>query len=392
MPSQGTYDVLKYARIKRVVKQIQDVRVTKPVLRFLQRTPIVPALDSELLARYVGHIKIADLVADDSPANVHTTGKMRFEGVTSPNIKHGVTMGQAQLNELYSLTEADFMDEDGTFRQWMRMTINGLMEGIDQRKESIIIAGMIDDFDYNRFGVVIEEGRFGMPSDLKVTVSPGWANVASPAVTDIWRIKRVGEERYGVNFNRMTLGSQAFQYLIQTTEFQTYVKQMGLISLTMPTGDQLLNVNNRRLFIQLAIPILGLDEIEIYTGRAWNQDQYGVWRSEPLLPLNKVIFTDTSDDNNRGSYDFSSGILTESIVNSVLRANGVAGGIIGGIDKPTRGPINYVTPTTFDANPAGLTWWGVDRGWFRRHRQQCSAVFDIGSVTEDFPITDIDLS
>lgn len=390
--STPTMDVLKYARIKRVVKAIQDTRITMPKLRFLGRTPIVPASDTELMARFVGRIKIADLVVDDSPANVHTTGKLNFEGITSPNIKHGVSMGQAQLNELYSLSEADFMDEDGIFRAWQRDTINGLLEGIDQRKESIIIAGMIDDFDYNRFGVVIDEGRFGMPSDLKVTPSPGWANPASPTVSDIWRIKRIGTERYGVDFNRMSLGSQAFQYLIISDEFQTYVKQMGLISIMMPVGDQLLNTDNVNLFTKLAAPILGLQEIEIYTGRAWNQDENGVWRSEPLLPLNRVIFTDTADDNNRGSYDFSSGILTESIVNGILRANGLNSGIIGGIPGPTRGPINYVTAATQDLNPPGVVWWGVDRGWFRRHRQQCSATFDIGSVTEDFSSYEITLS
>jgi len=386
----AAYDVLKFARIKRIVKAIQDQRVLKPELKFLRRTPIVPASDGELMARFVGRTQIADLISDDSPANVYTTGKLNFEGVVSPNIKHGVSMNQTQINELAQLSEEDIMDEDGVFRQYQRNTIMGLMDGIDHRREAIIIAGHIDDFDYNRFGIVISDGSFGMPPDLKITPAPGWANVNSPIVDDILRLKRIGRTRYGIEFDRMTLCSQAFQYVLANTQFQTYVKQMGGLSVNMPVADQVIPVDSMRRMKRLALEILELNDIEIYDSRYWSQNEAGLWTSTPLLPLNKVIFTATTNDNNPAVMDFSNGVVTESIVSTILGQSGQ--GIIGGMSSPQRGPVSYVTPANINLNPPGLVWWGVAKGWFRRHLQQLSAVFDIGAVTDDIPVSEISLS
>jgi len=46
------------------------VRLLPADLKFLARTPIIPAEDSEIMGRFTGYVTIADIIADDQSGRV----------------------------------------------------------------------------------------------------------------------------------------------------------------------------------------------------------------------------------------------------------------------------------------------------------------------------------
>lgn len=360
------------------MRGLQDVRNLPNQLSFLARTPIIDAVDGEIMARFVGRVQIADLVADDQKALVYQSGKMRFESYGIPNIKHGVNMTQEMLNQLDALAAGMTRDE-GIFTQWERNTQDGLLLGYRQRQEALIIAMHLDDLDYNRFGIKLAGVGWGMPSNLKVTLSGNarWTEHATAEpVNNVWNLKRVALTQWGQVFDRMTLGTQAFQEMIACTEFQnkarTYLAP-NVSYVNLPLDDTMMQKN-------IAMSVLGLKEIEIYDWRHWSQNEDGTLTSTAFWPIDKVGFTSTADDNNPMAYDFANGVATESIV-----ANLVPGGMIGNLGGLQRGPVSYVTG---EHNPPQVTYWVAGRGFPRKHLLQSSAVLDVGTITDTIPVSD----
>lgn len=374
-------EVFRVARVNRIMRAIQDEREIPKDLLFLRRTKVVPALEGELMARFTGRVQIADLVTDDSPANVYQTGKYIFEGYGVPNLKHGVSMGQEMLNEMSRMQQLDIDDPEGIIRQWERNTIQGILDGIRHRMEALIIAMHLDSFSYNRFGVIMNGVTWGKPADLKVTPSPAWTNTAATVVDTILHLQRVAKTRYGQMLDQMDMSTTAFNLMIATTQFQSYVRNFGLLSRFGVAADTPIPADNTSLMVQLALPILGLKAINLYDQRYWSQDEDGTWASAPFLPINKVILSSMSDNNNPAAYDFSNGIVTESLVSNLVDT-----GMVGKFMGPTRGPVSYVTPANHNLNPPGLTYWGVGRGFPRYHKLQASAVLTVGTFTDDIPV------
>lgn len=373
-------DVFKVARVNRIMRALQDEREIPGGLAFLRRTFVAPAADGEIMGRYTGRAHIADLVAEDAKALTYNLGKFTFETTEIPKLKLGVAMPESMIKELASMSQQDVDDPDGILRNWERTTQDAILLGLRQRQESIIIGMHLNGFNYDRLGIKTGDISWGMPSDLNITPSPSWetANTATP-VTDILELHRLARVRYGQVFDRMTLSLTAFNKLIAATEFQTYVKNFGLLG--QVPSEVLIPTANTDLMKRLALPILGLKEIEIYDERYWSTDEYGIQTSAPFLPINKVIFTSIADDNNPAAYDWANGIVTESRVASLI-----PGGLYGSFSAPTRGPVGYVTPADMQLNPPGLIYWGVARGFARKHRLQSSAVMTVGSFTDDIAV------
>jgi hypothetical protein len=86
------------------------------------------------------------------------------------------------------------------------------------------------------------------------------------------------------------------------------------------------------------------------------------------------VLTDSNNDNRDDVWDFANGIVTESIV-----ADLVDSAVIGNLGGPQYGPIAYATLANPTLNPPGLTYWGVARGFPRKHLLQSSAVLTVGT-------------
>lgn len=377
------YQILEAMRINRIMQALQDVRNLPQELKFLARTPAVPATDGEILARYINRIQIADIVADDERAVTYSSGKMKFETYNIPNLKHGRALTQEEINMLNSIQQLGGLpsNDDGIFSNFENTIIDGLLLGIRQRMEALIIAMQIDTLTYDRLGIK-NTGTpitWGMPSDLNVTPSVTWDTAATATpVSDVLTLKRLAQVRYGIQYNRITMSLAAFIYMVATTEFQTKSRMFlapNVSFVNLPT-------QNTQYMRTLAQNVLEVEELELYDARYWSQDSTGAIASAPFLPITKVILSDSRSDNNPQIMDWASAIVTESIVSSMMRSSMV--GRLGGIQ---RGPIAYATAPP-DLNPPNITYWGVARGFPRKHLLQATAVLTVGAFSDPISVVD----
>ncbi len=116
--------------------------------------------------------------------------------------------------------------------------------------------------------------------------------------------------------------------------------------------------------------ILGM-EVEIYDAKAWTQAEDGTISAAPYLPSGKVVLSDSNDDGTGMAIDFANGVVTESVVSSL-----VDGGMIGKFTGAEYGPVGYATGNP-DFNPPNLTQWAVARGWPRKHRLSSTAALTV---------------
>jgi hypothetical protein len=374
-------------RIAAMMKALQDVRLMPADLVWLGRTPLVPAVDGEIMGLFLGRVQIADLVADDQKAAVYSPGKFRTEKGNIPNLKVGQLLTQEQLNEFEAFTAAGGVpnDPDGIVSDMENGILDNLLLGVRQRKESICVARVLDGFSYDRLGIKMDNVTFGMPSDLKITVSVPWTDhVNAKPVTDILSAIEYADVRYGVKYNRLTLPLAAFREMIQCVEFQNSARMFLAPNVSFVN----LTIQNTKQMRDLAANVLGLEVIETYDGRYWSEDEDGTLTSSRYWPINKVALTSTASDNNRNVADFANGVPTEVTV-----SNMVPSGVIGRLPRGARGPIGYASA---EHNPPQITYWGVARGWSRKKLRQESAVLTVapaagaGAITDYIPVTEPD--
>ena len=370
-------DVLQSIRLTRIMRAIQDVRELPADLVFLGRTSVVPALDGEIMGRYVGRVQIADLVADDAQALTYVSGHMTLETTTVPNIKHGATLTQAWLNQLAAMRAGGATQGDGgIWSDYENQTEDSLLLGIRQRMEALIVAMACDSLSYDRFGITLSAVTWGMPADLKITVATAWTDAANATpVQDLLLAAREAQVRYGIVYRRVTLSLAAFLDMIATTEFQNQARMflapnVSFVNLVQANTDYMR---------QLAANVLGF-ELVIYDQRYWTQDETGARTSAAYLPINLVILDTPANDHDLTVTDFANGVVTESIVAGLLPNN-----IVGQVPANARGPISYATAPP-DLNPPNVQIWGVARGFPRKHLLQANAVLTVGNLVDPIPV------
>jgi len=371
----AAWQLLQATRVNTIMQALQDVRQLPADLKFLGRTAIVPAVDSEIMARFTGFVTIADLVADDQQAVTYQNSKLSYETTNIPNIKHGAAITQAMLNQLQSIMAGNTQDM-GLFSDYENRTIDGLLLGVRQRMEALLVAMAIDGLSYNRLGIIMTNVTWGMPADLKVTPATPWSTAGSATpVADLWAVRLTAQTRYGQTFDRATMSTAAFQYMIATTEFQNKARMYLAPNVSFTN----LNASDLTSMRALAQNVLGM-EIEIYDSRYWYQNPDGTLTSAPYLPIVKVVLSNSADDNKPGVLDFANGVTTESIISGLAETQ-----MVGGVGGPMRGPIAYATanPTL---NPPNITYWGVARGFPRKHVLQSQAVLTVGSFSDTIAV------
>lgn len=361
-------DMLAVKRVNAVMQELRDVRELPQSLLFLNRTPMVEAEDGEIMARFTGNVLAADIIGDGQKAVVRSTGKFTLETLKIPNFKHGEAFDQEKLNLLNRIASGIASGRDlGLFNDWKMRSIDGLLLGVRQRIEAVLVACAIDAYTYDRLGIKITGATWGMPSDLKVTVSPLWTSAATAKPIDnILALVALANEKYGETYNRVTMTSADFRLLIATTEFASksaLYSQMTFPAATFPSND----IGSMK---SLAERQLGMT-IELYDTKYWEEAEDGSLASSNYLPLGKVVLSDSGDDNTGNSIDFANGVVTESIVSSLSDGGP---GMIGSFAGPESGPVAY---TTAEHNPPSLTNWGVARGWARKKRLSSTAVLTV---------------
>jgi hypothetical protein len=368
----GQLDFFNAARVNGIAQGAYDPRLQPQPLVWDRRIPTVPAMDDEIMARFIGFPLIADLIADDAKAVTYSFGKFQFETTKIPKLKVGVGMNESMLKLLDRIQQnAVQRDEVGIFSNYENRTISAVRYGVDIRREALLIAMLFDSLNYDRLGIKLNGVTWGMYSDLKVTAGTTWdtAGSATP-VADLWAVKLIGSARYGVTYNRVTMSTTAFRYMIATTEFQAKAR-LYLAPNVSYTNLTLTDIEGQRM---LAQNVLGMT-IELDDRRYWTQDSQGVVTSQPLHPIAGVLLTSTQMDNNSGAWDFANGTLVESTVSRL--ANGQAPAVPSG-----PGPVVYPTLSDIQLNAPGVTYWGVQRGFPRKHMLGCNAALTVGTFSD----------
>jgi hypothetical protein len=342
----------------------QSIRfLTEQSLIYLDRLPLVNADDDEIVATFSGQLYTADLIADDQRAVVVSAGTMQFTTTVIPNIKLGRRFGQNILNRLERLgrNNAGIQDVD-YYGNWEVQNAAMLLRGIRERMNVLACGMMLDNINYNKFGVQIN-ANWGIPSGLKVTPSTLWTSVTATPVTDILTLKVFAQTSYGVDFDRVTMSTADLINALSTTEVRTLIP--GLVVGMGPLPANSFNARNpqmRRWFSEL----IGC-EIEIDDKTYWVKNEDGTTTNAKVLPLGKVLMSRAQDDGNPASWDMANAVVTESIV-ARLMGEGLPGGQFG--------PIGYYTGNE-DLNPPNLIAWGVARAFPRKHNKYVTAILTV---------------
>jgi hypothetical protein len=233
------------------------------------------------------------------------------------------------------------------------------------------VAMVVDLLNYDANGIKLENMSFGMPSDLKVTPSDEWSDATnSTPITDILDLISTAQNKYNMVYNRVTMSRTAFRYMIASDEFVALAGNM------MPAGFSLaaIPVSADGSLISVAEKVLGMNAarqditIEIDDSAAATVSNGGVVSTERYLPEQYVVLTNSSLDGNPNIWRFANGVVTESIVSSILGGAGPIGGM-----AMTEGPIGYATSPNVDMNPPQITCWGVQRGFPQKFVEAASA-------------------
>lgn len=364
-------------RVDSVMKGLVDARELPQDLLFLGRTPETPASDGEIMSREIRRVHISDVIAQDGKAAVYTTGKATMESTTIPKIKHGVHLNESEIKQFAEI-QADGKIPGGS--QWQdvenRIADDNLL-GVRQRQEQLIAAMMCDGLSYDRFGIKIPIGTWGMPADLKVTPAVPWTDAANATpINDLLNLQYLARTRYGVNYTRLTMSTPVLRMIVATTEFINKARMYlapNVSFVNIPTSDY--------AYQQGLVENITKMSIVTYDGRYWCQDaDLGTYTSATYLPLNKVIMDTPSNDNNRQVLDFASGIVIESMFTGLTSP---AGG--GRLPSPRRGPIQYATINT-NLDPPDITYWVVMAGFPRKKMLQANACLTVGTVTDSIPV------
>jgi hypothetical protein len=358
--------ILDSVRFNRLVQdQATNYQRNLP-LRFLDRTATVPADDDEITATFTGQVFAADLLTDDAKATVYEAGKLDLVTTSIPNLKVGVRFSQGTINRLGNIRRnfgsRGIQGDVEFFRNWETRTAANLIRGVDERKNMLICAMMLDSLSYSRGGVIVN-GSWGMPSALKVTPSTLWTSTSATPITDILTLKEVASTTYGETYDKLTLPRADFTNAVKTDEFKALIQgQVGWAAATA------FNARDPRLQGYFS-DMIGMS-IELEDKTFTEQTSTGGRTATRVLPLGKVLLSVASDENDTGAYDFGNAVVTESIV----------AGLIGDPDNAPqgeqRGPFAYYTGN-MDLNPPNLVAWGVARGFPRKHRPTATSVLTV---------------
>jgi hypothetical protein len=366
--------LLAQTRIQAIINEISDRREQPENLLWVNRIPMVPAMDEEILGRYTNRSMIADLVGEDQVAVVRAPQPLRLTQTKIPKLKHGEKITERHLKILRRIESNLASARDRSiFDDYIGNSLMLLKNGVYHRMEAIHNAMLMDSFNYNKLGLIISGVGWGMPSDLKVTIGTAWSTAATATpIADILAVRRVGLEKYGVNLNRVTLTTPDFLEMIATAEFRDAASALRGWDLTAASGNTLPQ-NNIGLQTVIAERVLsGLNQlssitVEINDRKYWDESTYGVQTSTNYQTVGKIIMTSTENDNNRGAWDWANGELMESVVDSMF------GGAMA-MEQGTEGPLAYATIGDANLNPPGPILWGAGTGFTRKHMEAASAV------------------
>ncbi len=392
MPYPGL-DALSVVRLTRIANKFVDVR-DRGVRQYRhQRLNRNPATRDDITASFWGRVMIADLVGLDHAAGTYSDGSMTFRTYNVPKIKIGRQFSETNLDELQAIMDGRITNES-RIMDFIAPHAKTCVEGCRLRSEALYVAMLRDRLDYDRLGYKASGSLWGMPADLNVTSNPTWKNkTTAKPITEITSLLRLARIKYGVDFNRLEMSTAAFQAIVATDEFKSYSEIHLPKTVVLGTNLSVYQTGTMTRLLETAIS--GYADGGYAVTVVLNDDRYN-WKEESgkvgssrLQPINEVYLTSSAHDHDDAFADIGEMPTVESALvglpgTSVLGADGAAAALSG-----RRGLISYMTVPP-DMNPPSATFWAASVEFPRKHHPAYSAKINIGPVSDDIPITDID--
>jgi hypothetical protein len=367
-----TTDFISNIRINKLVQTLANKLEIGAPLTFLGRTPLVDVLDdAEILGSYSGSIFAADLITDDAEAVVVDSGRYEMTGrVTSiPNIKIGARVSQSMINKLAMLSRnIELVGQQDLITGWENQLAQNLVTGVRQTMNYLCAAMFLDGIVYDRLGVKLT-GTFGHPAELKQTLVGGrvWS-VANKStmkpIEDLQIMTQSTAPLLGKSYNRVTMATATFQLIIQSDEFAERVR----LYLRLDPDQFSLSIYDVPNMKNMFQAITGLTlELEDTTFRVRNTN--GTSTVQRVLPDDKVLLSNSTDDNDSSKFDFANAIVDETVVAPLIEGAPKLGG-------PQVGPVSYYRGNP-ELNPPDLRAWAVAKGFPRLHEKVATAVIDV---------------
>lgn len=369
------YELLSVTRISGVIQTLANVLEAPANMIYLNSTPEVNATDGEILGTYEGHVVSADIINDDQSAVVRAAGRFQLSTSAIPNIKQGSLITQSLLNLLNRINAGGGVRSDGgVIENYLRNEALAKIQAI-RIMQNRMIAGMhMDQFDYEKMGVLYRNVSWGMPADLKFVPSIPWTAANAGTMTpiaDLRTMRDYAANTYGEEYNRLRLARSLFNNIIGSTEFREDAKLYTAAANTTGTFAAVAVTAKQQLLEQMTGLIL---EISDATYRDEMND--GSIPTKRYVPEHVAILGNTADDNNSTAMDWANAIVNESEVGTVPGTQVVG----GGFPAPAYGPVGYAT-IRGDLNPPNLTIWAVMRGFPRKKRATATARIDAYTPT-----------
>lgn len=372
-------DVLAVKRVNTIMRELRDQREIPQPLRFLERTPVQDATDGEILGRFTGNVYISDIIFEGGKAIVKSGGSYTTETYKIPKIKHGVLIDEEMVSLLLRLeAQSGLAFDELSLRGYVANRLEDILLGIRERQNALIVAMLLDSFSYSRGGIVISGASWNTPSAFKATPNP-WVNsttllpiTSATPITDISTQRQHDKEVYGEIRNRITLSSIALRGILGTDEYKNKAQLYSM--LTFPTGAFPLTAD---LGPQIAILGQILNDgsgpmiIETEDTRYWDLMENGNEVSVPYWPPNKVVLSNTADDNNPRAAYLGNAVVPETAVSSIVDV----GGVVGRFDGQSTGPVAWTEAPSL--NPPDVTIWGVTKCWPVRARRGLTSILTV---------------
>lgn len=352
-------------------------------LVYLGRRPAIDEEDDDIIGRFKGTIFAADVIADEQKAVVYEAGQVEISTNAIPNIKHGQKLGQGQLSMLQRLRESGGRTMEGdAWMQWQLRTAENLVFGVRQTMNMLLCAMEMDLGNYNNLGIKLTGATWGMPANLKLTPAVAWStdgtnvNTSATPLDDVFFQDQVMSDIYGGVFDRVTMGTLAFRWMVGTTQFANQATLPVAAHFLLPSAA----ISTRDIAQTMTIAgqvlrkIIQLDDAVFQ-----KQTEAGATQHFHYLPRNKVILSRSTDDGNARIMHWGNAVVTESIVSSMMIGNpyGIAG--------RRRGPLGYYTAQSENMNPPGIIAWAVARGMPVKVMPESTSVLTVSPVEVNYP-------
>jgi hypothetical protein len=357
-------ELLSVSNLAAIAPAIEDIRTIPNQFVGLSRLPFVSAEDAEIIARVSGRETAGDFLPDGGVPLVKTAAPITLEQTAIGNFKRAVNVNATQLGLLARIVNGGGIASDITsFGGYLGDLVRRNRLGMMQRAEQVAYGMFLDAYSYSFDGQIVSLS-WNKPSDLKVTPGTLWTNVLATPIATIHTLVALAADKYGVQYDRLEIGSADFLLMVATTEFQNQAKAIAGLNYLPPAA-------NTRTNRELAATVLGVNEVVINDRSIDVESLAGVVSSTRVLPTGKVLLSRTSDDNNSMTWDFANGTVLESIVASAVGANS---GVIGDGGGIRRGPFAFASaPATLTS----LTITDVMRGLPRCKNTAATAVLTV---------------